>query len=288
MKNIYGDRAVVTGSSSGIGRAVGIALAGQGIKVIGLSRSGGNFDGCYGSHAVDVTDTASVKSGIDYALDRLGGVDILVNSAGSGIAGAVEDISPEELAGQLDVNLLGSLRAIQAVLPGMRAQGRGLIINISSVAGRVSIPYQSSYSASKYALEALTDALRIEGRPFGIRACLIEPGDTNTGFTANRRLGAAAGEGSPYYPAMRRALYAMEQSELHGYGSDKVARQVSAMLGRSCPPARKAVGLDYKLLCLGIKLLPAGLVQWALGRMYGRPVPEGAELQSVKSGTEKR
>lgn len=280
FRNVYGVRAVVTGSTSGIGRAIAEAFAGKGLRVVGLSRSGGGFNGCFGSYAMDVTDPDSVEEAFAYVSDLLGGIDILVNSAGSGIAGSVEDISAEELAAQLDVNLLGSLRVMQCALPDMRATGKGLIINISSVAGRVSIPYQSSYSASKYALEALTDALRIECKPFGIRACLIEPGDTNTGFTANRRLGRNAGEKSAYYTHMLGALYAMEVSETKGYGPEKVADVALSMLGRKNPPARTAVGIDYKLMCLAIKVLPARLVQWAVEKMYSKIPPEGAKLKA--------
>lgn len=273
MKNLYGNKAIVTGASSGIGAAIGVAFARGGIRAAGISRSGKPFEGCAASISADVTDEGSIAEGIALAMEQLGGVDILVNCAGSGIAGAVEDVSADELAAQLDVNLLGSVRAAQQVLPHMRQRRNGIIINIGSVAGRVSIPFQSAYSASKYALEAITDALRIECAPYNIKACTIEPGDTRTGFTGSRVLGRAA-EGSIYYPAMRGALHAMEQSEQSGHSPEKVAAVVCSMLARRNPPARRPVGWDYRLMCMGAKLLPAGLVQYALGKMYGRPAPE--------------
>lgn len=279
MKNVYGGRAIVTGSSSGIGLAIAQAFTAEGIKVFGLSRSGGHFDGCFGCAAMDVTNEQSMRTGMAAAIDKLGGVDILVNCAGYGIAGAVEDITASELREQLEVNFIGSVSVIQQALPHMRDAGKGIIINISSVAGVVSIPFQSSYSASKYALEAVTDALRIECAPFGVKACLIEPGDTRTSFTGRRVLGENAGDGSSYYPALRRALFAMEQSELHGHNPEKVARQALKMLGRRRPPARRPVGY-YRLLCGAAKLLPAWAVQRALAIMYGRDMADDSELHA--------
>lgn len=280
MKNLYGNRAVITGASSGIGKAIGEMFAANGIHAIGISRSGKPFDGCMASISADVTDDASIKAGMEKAIEMLGGIDILVNCAGSGIAGAVEDISADELAMQLDVNLLGAARATQLALPHMREAGNGIIINIGSVAGRVSIPFQSSYSASKYALEAITDALRIECKPYGIKACTIEPGDTRTGFTGSRMLGRNAGPGSVYHDAMKNAVYAMEQSELKGYGPDKVAAAACSMLGKASPPARRPVGWDYRLMCMAVKLLPSRVIQYALGIMYGKPAPGGSDLSA--------
>jgi NAD(P)-dependent dehydrogenase (short-subunit alcohol dehydrogenase family) len=145
---------------------------------------------------LDVRDDVSVKS----ALDAAGDIDVLVNNAGFEVWGPLEEMTVEDLKDQFETNVYGPFRLITAVLPGMRQRGNGIIVNVSSVAGRVGAPLNGLYSASKYALEALSETLHYETGHFGLRCHIVEPGGVATPFPDNRRLvGAAAGdEGSPY------------------------------------------------------------------------------------------
>ena len=129
----------------------------------------------------------SVEQAVATVLGREGRLDIVVNNAGMGIAGPVEDTSIEQAKRQLEVNFFGAFRVCRAVLPAMRRQRSGYIVNIGSIGGLIAIPYQSMYSASKFALEGLSEALRMEVRPFGIRVVIIEPGDHKTALTENRQ-----------------------------------------------------------------------------------------------------
>jgi short-subunit dehydrogenase len=179
--NNSSDVVLITGASSGIGQALAYTLMEKGYKVYGTSRGikneetikAKNGSGFIKMIPLDVCSEVSVKNAVDYILQRELAIDILVNNAGFGIAGSVEDTSPEEALSQFDTNFFGVLRMIRAVLPKMREQKNGLIINVSSVAGLISVPYQSMYSASKYAVEAMTETLRLEVKPFGIRVSMV-------------------------------------------------------------------------------------------------------------------
>ncbi|MBA2625743.1 MAG: SDR family oxidoreductase [Acidimicrobiia bacterium] len=135
---------------------------------------------------LDVTDDASVEAAVSGAVERHGGIDVLVNNAGLGISGAVEEVTDGDARSVFETNVFGAMRVTRAALPAMRAAGRGVIVNVSSVAGRVTPPFGGWYSASKYALEALSEALHFELGPFGIRVVLIEPGGFPTEFDTNR------------------------------------------------------------------------------------------------------
>jgi len=179
---------LITGASSGIGKTCATRLHERGYQVYGTSRSapapGAGKQSSfqmppfpYKMLRMDVNDDKSVQDGVGAVLADAGRIDAAVNCAGFGIAGAVEDTSTEEAKAQLETNFFGTLRVCRAVLPIMREQGSGAIVNISSIAGLIGIPYQAMYSASKFAIEGMTEALRLEVKPFGIRVCLIEPGD---------------------------------------------------------------------------------------------------------------
>ena len=178
---------LVTGASSGIGLACATHLAGRGYRVYGTSRRpGAGQAGSLAMLAADVTDDGSVEQAVATVLDREGRLDIVVNNAGMGIAGPVENTSIEQAKWQLEVNFFGAFRVCRAALPAMRKQGSGYIVNIGSIGGLIAIPYQAMYSASKFALEGMSEALRMEVRPFGVRVVIIEPGDHKTGITQNR------------------------------------------------------------------------------------------------------
>ena len=189
---------MITGASSGIGYDTAVRLAGEGHRVYGAARRVERMEPLR-EHGVvplkmDVTDDASVVAGVAAVIEAEGRIDVLVNNAGFGYFGAVENVSMDEARRQLDVNVFGMARLTQLVLPYMRQQHSGRIINISSIAGRMVFYFGGWYHVSKYAVEALSDALRMEVQPFGIDVVLIEPGGikTNWGIIAAEHLSASS------------------------------------------------------------------------------------------------
>lgn len=271
LQNPYGNVALVTGASSGIGFQAAHTLAKLGFTVYGGSRRGGENASYEGGSVtmlqMDVTDEGSVRSAVESILQKEGRVDILVNCAGIGIAGAVEDCSGEEALRQMDVNYAGMIRCIRAVLPNMRERRNGLIVNIGSVGGIYSVPFQTLYSSSKYAGEALVEGLRIELRPWGVKAALVEPGDVKTGFTA-ARVHAEGCKSTVYGTRFTQSLKQMEYDEQHGKTPDVVVREIVRTIRSKNPPVRRTVGGMYKVLVFLKRLLPARAVEALLDMMY--------------------
>src|SRR5437660_4757423 len=208
---------LIAGASSGIGRVCGEYLAGKGMTVYGASRSlqAGN-GAAFAALQVDVTDDNSVQQCVEKIQQEQGRLDVVINCAGYGVAGAVEDTSPEEAMAQFDTNFFGTHRVCRAVLPIMRQQRSGIIINISSIAGLLAVPFQAFYSASKFAMEGMTEALRMEVRPFGIRVALIEPGDFKSEFPANRVSTADSVKSGVYSELLERCVGVMREEEKNG------------------------------------------------------------------------
>ena len=203
-KHPYGNVALITGASSGIGAAAARLFAEHGYTVWGASRFCSEERTPCGAGEIrtvrmDVTDEASVRRAVEIVLRESGEIGVLLHCAGYGIAGAAEDTPVEAAAAQMDTNYFGVLRVNRAVMPAMREKGAGLVLVMSSVAGRVAIPFQSQYSASKFALEATVEAMRAECAPYGIRAALIETGGYEYGLYRGKendgaaRLGLRAG-----------------------------------------------------------------------------------------------
>jgi NAD(P)-dependent dehydrogenase (short-subunit alcohol dehydrogenase family) len=178
---------LVTGCSSGIGRATVELAASRGHKVFATARRPESIadlarPGSIDVLPLDVTDAASIARTVAAVQDRSGRLTALVNNAGYGQYGSVEDVSLSAWRAQYDVNVFGAVALIQAVLPSLRAGGAGTIVNVSSVAGKISIPFSAPYCSSKHALEAISDSLRVEVAPFGVRVVLVEPGPIETKF----------------------------------------------------------------------------------------------------------
>jgi short-subunit dehydrogenase len=273
--NNSSDVVLITGASSGIGQALAYTLMEKGYKVYGTSRGikneetikAKNGSGFIKMIPLDVCSEVSVKNAVDYILQRELAIDILVNNAGFGIAGSVEDTSPEEALSQFDTNFFGVLRMIRAVLPKMREQKNGLIINVSSVAGLISVPYQSMYSASKYAVEAMTETLRLEVKPFGIRVSMIEPGDTKTGFTGKRQY-VKASSNSVYNETFTKSIKTMERDEQNGPLPKVVVNAIMEIINSKKPPIRVVVGFSYKTLVFLKRILPSRFVEFVVGKIY--------------------
>lgn len=267
-KNLYGKNVFVTGASSGIGKACAVMFAKNGCNVTGVSRNteektesfpGG---GSLTLKRLDVTDEVSTAGFVE----DLPGVDIAVLCAGMGVAGPAETTAMELTRKQMEVNYFGTLSAAQPCLSRMRKQGRGLLIVIGSIAGRVSIPMQSQYSASKYALEAFTDAVRMEMKQYGVRACIIEPGDTKTGFTDARV--TQDEKQNDYGTVLEKSIAKMAADERNGRSPDSVAKTALALAGRKDPPARVPVGLEYKALMQLLRIMPDRGKELILSRLY--------------------
>jgi NAD(P)-dependent dehydrogenase (short-subunit alcohol dehydrogenase family) len=245
---------LITGASSGIGLACANLFKTRGDKVYGANRT------------PDVRSDASVSTAVADILSREGRIDILVNNAGIAIAGSVEDTSVEQAKDQFEVNFFGVLRVCQAVLPAMRSQGAGYIVNIGSIAGQVAVPYQGLYSASKFALEGLTESLRMETRHLGIKVVLIEPGDHRTNLTANRRKSTPS---PPYADRFHRAIRQMEKDEQNGPDPAGIARLIGRIVSKPKPRLRYTIGPVAERAAIWIKRLgPAALVEKAMTGYY--------------------
>lgn len=261
---------LITGARAGIGAACARTLTAHGYRVYGTSRTPLDVDPGYRMVAMDVNDDASVAHGVQTVLDEAGGIDVVVNNAGFGYGGSVEDTSLEEAKATFETNVFGVLRVCRAVLPTMRAQGRGYIVNISSIGGLMGLPYQGLYSASKFALEGLTESLRMEILPFGIHAVLLEPGDICTPFTANRRSVQGAVSNPAYREQYATTLAKIEADEQGGASPDVVARALLRLLRHRRPKLRYVVGPVYEQLAVvARRVLPDRLFQWLLMQNYG-------------------
>lgn len=271
---------LITGASSGIGRACAVHLVRRGYYVFGTTRQSpsevrmdlrqevGSTDRLE-IVGMDVDRDASVNLVISEIVDRTGRLDGAVNCAGFGIAGSVEDTSDDEALANFETNLFGTLRVCRAVLPIMRRQGSGTIINVSSIGGRIGLPFQGVYSATKFALEGLTEALRMEVRRFGIRVVLIEPGDFRTGFTDNRRIVRGAREDDAYAETFRATLSAVETDERNAASPEAIARLVARILASRSPRARYTIGPVSQRLAAHLKnVLPSRLFEWGLKKYY--------------------
>jgi short-subunit dehydrogenase len=273
MKGHYGSVVLVTGASSGIGKACAEYMAALGYRVYGTSRRVPEnklekLENGITMVRMDVCSDEYVAAAIEAIIGQEGEIGIVVNNAGMGIAGSVEDTTPQEAFLQMDTNFFGMHRVIRRVLPYMRKKGRGLIINISSVGALFPIPYQSMYVAAKAAVEGMTGSLRNELRPFGIKAAYVEPGDTKTGFTGSRIMVRESGEGSAYHQYCKKSVAVMERDETNGPDPITVAKAVARLAERKNPPVCVTVGLQYKILVFMKRLVPRSLESFVLSKMY--------------------
>ena len=228
-------------------------------------------EGVEGLHhiAADVTKEETVRAAVAEVMAREGRIDILVNNAGFGISGAVEFTSTEDAKALFDVNFFGMVNLNRAVVPIMRAAGRGRIVNLSSVAAPVPIPFQTYYSATKAAVNAYTMALANELRPFGVTVCAVMPGDIHTGFTAARR---KIGEGDDiYHGRISRSVARMEHDEQTGMDPAKAGGYIAGVaLREGNRHPLYAIRFDYKFFTFLAKVLPARFLNWLIYLLYGK------------------
>jgi len=260
---------LITGASSGIGLSCASRLVAEGYRVYGTSRKPQSQTLPFTMLTMDVTDEQSVVRGIDAILDREGHLDVVVNNAGAGLAGAIENTSLDEAKAQFDVNFFGTLNVCRAVLPGMRRQGSGYIVNVGSIGGLIAIPYQAMYSASKFALEGFTEALRLEARQWNIKVTLIEPGDHKTAFTQNRKWTAASSQDTLYRSIAEIAINRMAQDEQNGPDPARVAALLHRVVTMPNPRLRYTVGPGMQRAATWLKrFLPNSLLEYGIRRYY--------------------
>ncbi|MGQ0613335.1 MAG: SDR family NAD(P)-dependent oxidoreductase [Planctomycetaceae bacterium] len=276
MPKLQGRIAIVTGASAGIGAATARLFAAEGARLVLNARRKERLEavaGEIGAIAVtgDVTEPAVRAALVEAAGGR---VDLLVNNAGYGEPGPVELVPEEAARRQLEVNLFAAAALARAVLPLMRRQRSGRILNVSSIAGRMGYPLFGWYCASKHALEGLSDALRFEARPFGIRVCLIEPGPIATEFFDVARARSAPlllDQHSPYRPLYEQADEIEARFRKQAVPAQDAARVLLRAATASRPKARYAVHKMAKATMLALRLLPRGLVDRIVRRQFRVP-----------------
>ena len=251
---------LITGCSSGFGKLAALHFARKGDTVFASMRNtakAGELEQAKQAESLpieivqlDVTDDASVEGAVRQVIDAAGGIDVLVNNAGLGHHGPVEETDDDEVKEIFETNFFGALRVTRAVVPKMRERKSGTIVNVSSLAGRVVAPYGGIYSASKYALEAASEALYYELHPFGIRVLLIEPGGFETAIESNRRLSRRFTEGSPYLELEQR--FEQSLTRLPGGGergdAQDVAEAIYNAVNTDQPKLRYLVGQDAQTI----------------------------------------
>lgn len=258
---------IITGANSGIGKSTALALVAKGCKVYDFSRRAIPCEGVI-HIGCDVTDEAVVKKAVDTVLDENGRIDILINCAGFGISGAVEFTTLESAKKQFDVNFFGTVNVTKAVLPVMREQKSGRIVNVSSVAAVAHIPFQTYYSATKAAIESYTCCLANEVRPYGITVTSVQPGDISTGFTDARD---KSYDGDDVYGGrISRSVAGMEKDERKGMSSDVAGRYIADIsLKKSVKPIY-AIGMSYKAVSTLCKVFPCGVRNRIIGSLYAK------------------
>lgn len=259
--------AVVTGGTSGIGKAAALALKNDGWTVYELSRREKGVEGI--NHiAADITDEAGIAAAVEHILSAEGRIDLVVNNAGFGISGAAEFTDTEEAKRLFDTDFFGMVRLNKLVIPIMREQGGGKIINISSVAAPIPIPFQIYYSAAKAAVNSYTMALANELRPFGIGVCAVQPGDIKTGFTAARQKTVLGDE--IYGGRISRSVCRMEHDEQNGMPPEIIGKLVAKIARKRIVKPLYTAGFSYKFFIFLVHILPSSGLNRLVGKIYAK------------------
>jgi NAD(P)-dependent dehydrogenase (short-subunit alcohol dehydrogenase family) len=260
---------LITGASSGIGRSTAEYLTSKGHTVYGTIRKPLTESVIFKTVTMDVSDATSIQRAVNEILNNESRIDILINNAGLGMIAAVEEASEDMIQKLFDTNVWGLIRVCKAVLPTMRQQRKGLIINISSIAGTMGLPFRGLYSASKAAVEVLTESLSLETRPFGIAVCSVLPGDVRTNINQNRMVGESGAE-SPYFDIVT-AMNTKVNEEV-GKAEDPlyIARTIEKIIASTNPKLHYVAGPPLQKLSIWLKrLLPDRLYEQILAKHYG-------------------
>lgn len=247
----------ITGASSGIGKSIGEFLHHKDFVVYGTSRNPDAItQSIFPVLKLDVRNTQSIQECVALILQKEGRIDVLINNAGVGITGPIEEIPSEEIRNNFETNLFGPIEVMKAVLPQMRNQKSGLIINITSIAGYMGLPYRGIYSASKGALELITEALRMEVKTFGIQITNVAPGDFATNIAAGR-YHAPVIEGSAYEVPYGNTLKEMDSHVDSGSNPNEMAAAIHAIIQTKSPKVHYKVGAFMQKFSIVLKrILP--------------------------------
>lgn len=260
---------LITGGSSGIGKSIGEFLQTKNFKVYGTSRNPKNYpDSKFTILALDVTKPETISRCIEEVLQLESKIDVLVNNAGAGITGPIEEIPDAELKKNFETNFFGPIHVIKAVLPTMRAQKSGLIINITSIAGYMGLPYRGVYSASKGALELITEAFRMELKPFNVQMTNVAPGDFATNIAAGR-YHAPVLENSPYKMSYGNTLKTMNAHVDSGSDPQQMAEVIFKIITTKRPKIHYKVGAFMQKFSIVLKrILPDTVYEKLLMNHY--------------------
>ena len=246
---------LITGGSSGIGKSIGEFLTTKGFKVYGTSRKPENYiDSIFPIIALDVKDISSINNAVAEVIKAEGRLDVVINNAGVGITGPIEEIPQEQIQHNFDTNFFGPINVIKAVLPQMRKQNNGLVINITSIAGYMGLPYRGIYSASKGALEILTEAFRMELKDFNIKMTNIAPGDFATNIAAGR-YHAPLKKHSPYKEKYGSVLNAIDEDVDSGSNPIEMAKKVLQIINTENPKIHYKVGAFMQKFSIVLKFM---------------------------------
>lgn len=260
---------LITGGSSGIGKSIGEFLLEKGFEVYGTSRNPSKYKGSkFPILALDVKDVSSIKSAVKTVIEKEGKLDVLINNAGAGITGPIEEIPEAEIQNNFDTNFFGPINVIKSVLPQMREQNSGLIINVTSIAGYMGLPYRGIYSASKGALELITEAFRMELKDFNIKMTNVAPGDFATNIAAGR-YHAPLIEGSPYRKPYGNSLKLMNAHVDSGSDPNLMAKEVFKIINTTNPKVHYKVGEFMQKFSIVLKrILPDKVYEKLLMNHY--------------------
>ena len=260
---------LITGGSSGIGKSIGEFLHQKGFVVYGTSRNPEKItNSIFPLLALDVRNVESIQNAVAAIISKSGRVDVVINNAGVGITGPIEEIPTEEIKNNFETNLFGPIEVMKAVLPQMRSQKSGLIINITSIAGYMGLPYRGIYSASKGALELITEALRMEVKSFGIQITNVAPGDFATNIAAGR-YHAPVVQGSAYEVPYGNTLKEMDSHVDSGSNPNEMAEAIFAIIQTDKPKVHYKVGAFMQKFSIVLKrILPDTVYEKMLMNHY--------------------
>ncbi len=249
----------ITGVSSGFGKAIASSLSLKGFTVYGTSRKGDSDKSSknYTMLRMDVKDSSSIHDAVSYILNKEGKIDILINNAGISIISPLEESPLSDVENIFDTNIKGVLRICQAVLPCMRQQKKGLIINISSIGGLMGLPFRGIYSASKFALEGLSESLSMEVKPFGVNVCIVEPGEFKTDIGLNRKT-LTLDPSSAYKANYKKVLEAAEKEYENGDTPEKMGEFIYNIINSKNPKLRYKIGSPTETFSTFVKKILPG------------------------------
>lgn len=258
----------ITGASSGIGKVTAEYLAEKGYKVYGTGRSPKRAKRSYSLLPMDVCDVESVRKAVEGILSEEGRIDVLINNAGMGITGPLEETPTDEMKRVFDTNFFGPIEVMKAVLPSMRSQKMGLIINVTSIAGYMGLPFRGIYSASKGALELISETARMELKNYGIEVTSIAPGDFATNIAAGR-YNAPIKKDSVYKETYQKSLDLMDAHVDKGGDPVKMAKKIHEVIQMSSPAVGYKVGAFMQKFSIVLKrILPSKLYEKLLMNHY--------------------